>query len=204
MRVVSGGNYLFKYNELSNPAKSQAIEESEQELFITAVNNLKTDKYLSSKKQMLEKKGFSDIKFYRFFIEDKIIRIDFIFKYFITMDTAYSFKNFAESINFKVPPIFTSWVKDGILEINIKSEKYSDIDKRNSNIILEKETVDNNYTIDNFIVEIEKTFSSYYDYILNSIYMKIRKDLKAMTNKEAFNRFIQENEYYSNGMLYEE
>ena len=204
MRSIPGGYYLYKFNELSNSAKSQAIEESEEELFVLAVTSLKTNDYLLTKKEFLQSKGFSNIQFYRFFVEDKHIRIDFTFDYIITNTTYAVFKKFADSINLRIPSTFANWIKDGILEVTIHSNRYDDIENRDCNIEIKKEIVAENFTINQFMEKIYNTFVSYYEYILTSIYVKIRKDLKRKTNKESFNNFIQNHEYYANGLLYEE
>ena len=204
MRSIPGGYFLYKFDELSNSAKSQAIEQSEDELFVIAVTSLKTQDYLDPKKQILESKGFSNIKFYRFFVEEKHIRIDFTFDYIITEETFSVFKKFADNINLKIYPNFSNWVRDGLLEVIIKSSVYENVENKKSNITIEKVAASENYGINEFIDELLNTYVSFYEYILNSLYVKIRRDIKRKTNREAFDLFIQNNEFYANGLLYEE
>ena len=204
MRLADNGQLVYKYNELVKTAKIVAKDELEFELFVDAVNHLSIAKYCNPQKESLEKKGFIDVNFYRFFVDEEKIKIDFTFLYIISKETFDTFINFARAINFKFPVIISDFIKSENLMIEIVSKKYQyeDNDDKKSNIIIESVYNMNNISIKNFISELTKTFESYYDFILEKTYVKINKDIAQMTNKQALLNFQKKHEFYSNGMIY--
>lgn len=204
MRLAENGQPIYKFDELLKTARVVAIDELQFELYIDAVNQLSMEKYCLPQKENLEKKGFVDVSFYRFFVDEEKIKIDYTFLYVISNETIDIFKDFAKKINFKFPIIISDFIKheDLLIEIMSKKYKYNDIDDKKSNISIEAVYSYNNISIKTFIDELTQTFESYYDYILQKMYIKVKKDIALMTNKEAFSNSINEYEFYSNGMIY--
>ena len=202
MRMISNGNPVYRFEELNSTSKKTAIEECEYELLVDVINNIEMKDYFDPIKKNLEKKGFMSINFYRFFIENDDIRIDFTFDYLIVKDNFNTFKKFAETINLKTPYNFSNYISNGLLDVIIRSEKYDDIDKKQHNIIIDTEIVDHNLIIEQFIAELKTVFENYYTYLLKKMYTKIKKDIKDLTGANEVKAFIQEQEFYSNGMIH--
>ena len=202
MRMISNGNPVYRFEELNSTSKKTAIEECEYELLVDVINNIEMKDYFDPIKKNLEKKGFMSINFYRFFIENDDIRIDFTFDYLIVKDNFNTFKKFAETINLKTPYNFSNYISNGLLDVIIRSEKYDDIDEKQHNIIIDTEIVDHNLIIEQFIAELKTVFENYYTYLLKKMYTKIKKDIKDLTGANEVKAFIQEQEFYSNGMIH--
>ena len=200
--MISNGNPVYRFEELNSTSKKTAIEECEYELLVDVINNIEMKDYFDPIKKNLEKKGFMSINFYRFFIENDDIRIDFTFDYLIVKDNFNTFKKFAETINLKTPYNFSNYISNGLLDVIIRSEKYDDIDEKQHNIIIDTEIVDHNLIIEQFIAELKTVFENYYTYLLKKMYTKIKKDIKDLTGANEVKAFIQEQEFYSNGMIH--
>ena len=204
MRLAENGQPVYRYNELVETAKNVAKAEIEFELFVDAVNHLSMEKYCTPQKENLEKKGFIDISFYRFFIDEEKVKIDFTFLYIINKETFETFNTFAKAINFKYPIIIADFIKSENLIVEVLSKKYiyNDYENRKSNISVEAAYDKSNISIKNFVSELTKTFESYYEYILDKTYKKINRDIDKMTTQDALLNFLKDFEFYSNGMIY--
>lgn len=206
MRFLTEGLILYKYEELCKSAKQKANEELEFELLFLAVSNLDSEKLLKNKKEKLEKKGFSNIEFYRFFVEDDNIKIDFSFDYVVNQNSYLDFKEFAKSIDLKPPFLFYRYISDGQLSFTISSRKYN-IDEQKKlkhNIEINIDSEISNTELDTFLKNLKVTFETYYLYFLKTLYNKVKKEIEESTNNRALNNLKKRIEFYHNGLIYED
>ena len=203
MKFTPEGKAVYNYSELLETAQKIALEEIQYELFYQAAESIDVNYYFDPKIELLNKKGFRNINFYRFVIEEEFIKIDFTFEYPINQNTLHTFQKFATDSNHYIPISLKNRIKSNTLIIEVFSNQ-SNYENNLRNIEVQYASDIKDTDLKEYIPQLKKLFENYYDFTVSRLYQKILKYLEDSTNYTKTLSCIKSYKFYFNGQLYEE